>query len=160
MNKHNAQGNCTSESGFEIRTAGPDDLTALAEMICELARYEGADAASADTGKLRQHLLEQPCGVALIAFENHVPCAFATYSEYFVAYSSGKSLYIDSLFVREAFRARGCGRRLMQRIAQEAKKAGAASVEWACYRWNEPAEAFYRTLGAKMLDWNLWRLLP
>ncbi len=56
-------------------------------------------------------------------------------------------------------RGKGYGRALLQRLTGIAQENGCGRMEWAVLDWNEPAIAFYRTLGAKPMDeWTVFRL--
>jgi GNAT superfamily N-acetyltransferase len=143
---------------FEIRAVIPEDLSALTSLICEFAAYEGEEDIAVSIEGLKKYLFEEPCGSALIAFLNDIPCGFVTYSTMLVTYQAKKSFLLDSLFVLEEYRGRGFGLKLIQAVAGAAREEGAVYIEWACYRWNHTAEKFYARIGANVLDWNMFRL--
>ena len=61
--------------------------------------------------------------------------------------------------MRPAFRARGIGKALMARLAQRCVEQGLARFEWAVLDWNAPSIAFYRSIGAQVMDeWRICRL--
>ena len=44
-------------------------------------------------------------------------------------------------------------------LARLARERGCGRFEWSVLEWNEPAIAFYRSLGARMLeDWRILRV--
>ena len=55
--------------------------------------------------------------------------------------------FIDSLAVGQEFRRRGIGRALMDQAHAWAAAKGAVDVELNVFEFNQPALAFYRTLG-------------
>ena len=56
-------------------------------------------------------------------------------------------------------RRQGLGRALLTRLASIAVERGCGRLEWAVLDWNEPAIAFYRSIGAVPLaDWTTYRL--
>ena len=80
---------------------------------------------------------------------------------YFYSYSTwkGKCLYLEDLIVTEAYRGRGLGRRLLDRVVMKAKKENAKRVVWQVLDWNTSAIDFYKSLGADLLpEWITCRL--
>lgn len=71
---------------------------------------------------------------------------------YYTAYSTwkGRTLYLEDLVVTERLRRQGVGRKLFNAVAQEAKDTGAKRFRWQVLEWNEPAIAFYKTIGADL----------
>ncbi|MEJ3743453.1 GNAT family N-acetyltransferase [Actinomycetes bacterium KLBMP 9797] len=59
---------------------------------------------------------------------------------------SAHSCYLQDLFVDESARGHGAGRALIERVAEEAKKRGAARLYWTTKHDNHPARALYDTL--------------
>jgi GNAT superfamily N-acetyltransferase len=81
---------------------------------------------------------------------------------YFFDYSTWTSrngLYLEDLYVNPESRRRGAARALMMRLAAIAKERGCGRMNWVVMRGNDPAIAFYESLGAERLDeWPLWKL--
>ncbi len=72
------------------------------------------------------------------------------YVTFFFAYYtwSGKSLYMDDLYVRETQRGIGIGTKLINEVISHAKKEDCNGLRWQVSNWNEPAINFYKSLGA------------
>jgi GNAT superfamily N-acetyltransferase len=70
---------------------------------------------------------------------------------YFLPFNASAKpvLYIKELFVRDTARGHGAGKMLMRRAALEAKRAGCSGVKWTVASWNEAAQRFYESLGAR-----------
>jgi len=60
----------------------------------------------------------------------------------------GKSLYLDDLYVQEAFRGNQIGSDLIKEIFKVAKENNCKRVRWQVLDWNEPAVKFYEKIGA------------
>ena len=61
--------------------------------------------------------------------------------------------------MRPAFRGRGIGKALMAKLAARCVEEGYARFEWAVLDWNAPSIAFYKGIGAQVLDeWKICRL--
>jgi ribosomal protein S18 acetylase RimI-like enzyme len=62
-------------------------------------------------------------------------------------------VYLEDLFVTQAARGKGIGRRLMTRLASIAVERGWERIDFQVLDWN-PARGFYRRLGIEHLgDW-------
>lgn len=86
---------------------------------------------------------------------------FALWFVNFSTWLGRHGLYLEDLYVRPSHRGSGLGRALLETLVGIAKERGYGRVEWAVLDWNEPAQGFYRTLGAEpMDDWTVWRLCP
>ena len=76
---------------------------------------------------------------------------------YFFAYFTwmGKSLYLDDLYVKEAFRGNKIGTNLLKEIFEFAKKEKCKRVRWQVLNWNKPAIGLYTKCGANINnEWN------
>jgi len=144
-----------------IRPATPDDVSALHDLVRELARYEGLEHELTGTPQnLTQHLFGSPrFAEALIAEDGGVPVGFAAYFHNYSTFLARPGLYVEDVFVLPAHRRKGHGRALFREMARIAVARGCGRLEWAVLDWNEPAIAFYRSIGAPpMPDWRICRL--
>ncbi|PKA66441.1 Tyramine N-feruloyltransferase 4/11 [Apostasia shenzhenica] len=68
-------------------------------------------------------------------------------------------LYVEDIFVREAWRRKGMGRMLLEAAARDAARLGYGRVEWCVLDWNKNAISFYEEMGAEVLpQWRICRL--
>ena len=85
------------------------------------------------------------------------------YATYFYSYYtwSGKSLYMDDLYVTPNFRAKGIGSQLINKVIDFARTSNCHKVRWQVSRWNQQAIGFYNSLGATIddVEWNCDLLL-
>jgi GNAT superfamily N-acetyltransferase len=159
-----------------IRPATPDDVPTIMRFIRELAEYEhAADEVLATEEDLRRDLFgdpdsdpdPDPDG------ERMRPAVFAHIAEdagglavgfavWFLNYSTWRGrhgIYLEDLYVTPSARRGGYGHALLTELARIAVERGYGRFEWAVLDWNEPALAFYRSLGAKPQDeWTVQRL--
>ncbi|MFT7419165.1 MAG: ribosomal protein S18 acetylase RimI-like enzyme, partial [Arcticibacterium sp.] len=76
---------------------------------------------------------------------------YATFN--FVYYTwSGKSIYMDDLYIKLEFRGKSIGSKLIQEVINHAKANNCQKVKWQVSHWNVKAKAFYRSLGAEIDD--------
>ncbi len=67
----------------------------------------------------------------------------------------GKTVHLEDLIVKEAFRGKGIGEQLYQRVMQFASEEGVKRVNWEVLDWNEGAIQFYERTGAQIMhDWR------
>ena len=143
-----------------IRTATPADIPFMFALVRELAEYEREPHSVKIT---EDQLRADGFGAeryfdCLIAEVNGAPAGFALF---FPIYSTwqGRSIHLEDLFVRPAFRGLGLGKALLQRVAAIAVERGCARLQWDVLDWNQPAIDFYRGLNAEMLDdWRRMRV--
>lgn len=64
----------------------------------------------------------------------------------------GKTIHLEDLIVREAYRGTGAGSALYREVMHYAKAQNLRRVEWAVLDWNTPAINFYEKSGAKVFD--------
>jgi len=101
----------------------------------------------------------EPKAEVLLAYINEDPAGFAIYYYNFSSFLGRPGIYIEDIFVREANRKQGIGRKLFRKIAAIAHEKNCGRMEWAVLDWNKPAINFYKRLGAKSLDeWTTFRL--
>lgn len=145
---------------IHIRHAAPADLPHMLAFIRELAEYEREPHSVQMTEEqlLRDGFGPERYFECLIAEADGTPAGLALF---FPIYSTwqGRSIHLEDLFVRPAFRGRGLGKALLQRVAAIAVERGCARLQWDVLEWNTPAIDFYRGLNAVMLDdWRRMRV--
>jgi diamine N-acetyltransferase len=144
---------------LSIRSARPADSANIFALITELAAYE----------KLTVDATEQVIADALFCAAPRLYCDIAEwngeaagFSTWFLNYSTflGRhGIYVEDIFVRSAYRGRGIGKALMARLAWRCVDEGYARCEWAVLDWNAPSIAFYKSIGAQVLEeWRMCRL--
>jgi len=146
---------------IHIRPATEADVPLLLALIGELAAYERlSDQVVATEANVRETLFgARPAAESIIAELDGAPVGFALFFHNYSTFLARPGIYLEDLFVRPAARRRGVGRALFLRLAAIAVERGCGRFEWAVLDWNEPAIAFYRSLGAQPLsDWTVFRL--
>ena len=144
-----------------IRPATVADVPLILRLIGELAEYEKlAHEVTATEADLHDSLFgPRPIIEVLIAEADGDVAGYALCFHNYSTFLCKRGLYLEDLFVRPAFRGRGIGRLLLSHLAKLAIDRGCLRFEWAVLDWNEPAIAFYRSLGARPLeDWTVFRV--
>ena len=143
-----------------IRSATPVDIPAIAQLIQALADYERlGHEVSLDENRLRDHLFgPRPFAEVLLAQEAREVVGFALFFHNYSTFLGKPGIYLEDLFVQPEYRGKGYGKELLVALARLAVERGCGRLEWAVLNWNEPAIAFYRSLGAIPMDeWTVYR---
>ncbi len=135
----------TKPMSIEIRQATEEDFGAVFRLIQEFALFiKTPEKVSVTLEQMRQDKDYFHC---LVAVENEEVIGFATY--FFAYYSwTGKSLYLDDLYVVEQYRGRQTGTKLLDAIIEIAKQAHCKKLRWQVSSWNSQAIEFYKKRGA------------
>ncbi len=145
-----------------LRSARETDLDAIIALIRGLAEYEQEpEAVQLDREELHQHLFgPAPAAEVILAETDDGEVAgFALYFQNFSTWTGKPGLYLEDLFVRPEFRRHGFGKALLVELARTCIERGYGRFEWSVLDWNEPAIAFYRSLGAVAMDeWTVYRV--
>jgi GNAT superfamily N-acetyltransferase len=147
---------------FALRPARPEDIGVIHAMIGELADYEKlAHLFVASEADVHAALFgPNPRAEVLLAWFGGEPAAFALYFHNFSTFLGRPGLWLEDLFVRPAYRRRGCANALLKALAGIARERGCGRFEWAVLDWNVSAIDFYRSLGATVLpDWRIVRVV-
>lgn len=131
-----------------IRPATAEDCGLILDFIRELALYEKApEAVVATAAQLRAHGFgANPAFEAIIAELDGAPAGMALFHTRFSTWLGMPTLFLEDLFVREAARRHGVGRRLLARLAAIALERGWGRIDFHVLDWN-PARGFYQKLG-------------
>ncbi|MCP3476307.1 GNAT family N-acetyltransferase [Bradyrhizobium sp. CCGUVB1N3] len=146
---------------FNIRRARPGEAGLVLSFIRELAEYE----------KLTHEVeaTEAMIAEALFGANPRLYCAitewdgeavgFAVWFVNFSTFSGRHGIYLEDLYVRPSHRGKGIGKALLTYLAKECVENGWSRLQWAVLDWNAPSIAFYKSLGAVMMnDWTLCRV--
>jgi GNAT superfamily N-acetyltransferase len=141
---------------FTIRKAGENDAPQILALIGALAAYEKITIRLTEEA-VRRDMLGTVCHCDL-AFHGTAAVGIATWYWTYKTFGARRGLFVEDLYVHEAWRGRGLGRALLAHLAARATEAG-GFLEWQVLDWNAQAIRFYESLGAKpMSQWLNYRL--
>ncbi len=144
-----------------FRFATEMDVETILDLIKELAAYEHlSHEVTADAETLRQSLFgSRKTAEVLLAEYEGIAVGYALFFHNFSTFKGKPGLYLEDLFVKEAYRGKGIGEGLFRQVARVARERGCARMEWAVLNWNDPAFRFYHRFGATPLkEWTIFRL--
>ena len=136
-----------------IRPAAVSDVPLLLRFFRELAEYERQPDAVVITEEalIRGGFGSQPKFRGLIAEWEGQAIGYALFFGFYSSWK-GSGIFLEDLFVREAFRGRGIGRALLSEVARIARQEGSFGIRWEVLGWNELAIKFYKSLGGEFFD--------
>lgn len=136
-----------------IRKVTEQDLPKVFKLVKEFAHYlnkaEKVKTTIDDFVKNQENysciLAENTKGEAI---------GYALFSTLFHTWS-GKSIFLDDLYVRDEYRRCSVGTMLICSLIEYAKQQQVKSINWQVLDWNESAISFYKKMGATVGDENL-----
>ncbi|MCW2600579.1 MAG: GCN5-related N-acetyltransferase [Frankiales bacterium] len=144
-----------------IRLATPADVPVVLQLVKELASYEREpDAVRASEDDVHAALFgPDPVASCHVALMDDEVVGFALWYRTFSTWQGKPGMWLEDLFVRPEARGNGLGTALLVELARTAVARGWMRFEWWVLDWNEPAQGFYRSLGARPEDaWTVWRV--
>jgi len=148
-------------SNVRIVPATESDVPIILEMIRELAAYEKLlHICVATEAQLRGTLFgARPAAEVLLAQLDGATVGFALFFPNYSTFLAQPGIFLEDLYVKPHARGKGAGLALLRELARIAVARGCGRVEWLVLDWNEPSIAFYKKLGAKVMDeWTTFRL--
>lgn len=142
---------------IKIRKAEIQDMNSVLDCIKELAVFEKEENAVEVTVK---DLQKDGFGKSPLfeCFVAEVDKSIVGIALFYYRYSTwkGKTIHLEDLIVKEAFRSNGIGKLLYNAVMEYAQTLELRRVEWNVLDWNIPAVKFYKSTGAKVLeDWKV-----
>lgn len=144
-----------------IRPAVVTDIPQILTFINALAVYEKlAHLVVADEARLRNTLFgDRPAAEVRLAEWQGTPAGFALFFANYSTFLAKPGIFLEDLFVLPAFRGKGIGKALLVHLAQLAVARDCGRLEWSVLDWNQPAIAFYQSMGAEpMAEWTVYRV--
>ena len=145
---------------MKIRPAKREEVGEVLQLIQDLATYEKApDQVEASRDDLLNTIFAKEPRVFCDLVE--VDGQIAGMAIWFLNYSTWQAkhgIYLEDLYIKPEFRAKGYGKALLKHLAQICDKEGYGRLQWWALDWNSPAIEFYRSFGAEAMDeWTVYR---
>ena len=150
----------TNKTTVHVREAVADDAELLHELICALAVYDDQVAMNESSVEALRAELANEHGVleALIAEVDGEPVGMATFIQSFATFANKRGIYLEDIYVTEAFRHRGVGTAIMKFLAQLAIDRNYGRIAWTTMVWNNDAIDFFAQMGTRPSDeWTAFR---
>ena len=145
---------------MKIRPAKREEVGEVLQLIQDLATYEKApDQVEASRDDLLNTIFAKEPRVFCDLVE--VDGQIAGMAIWFLNYSTWQAkhgIYLEDLYIKPEFRAKGYGKALLKHLAQICDREGYGRLQWWVLDWNSPAIEFYRSFGAEAMDeWTVYR---
>jgi GNAT superfamily N-acetyltransferase len=150
----------SSSSSVVVRRGTKRDSKSFLELIDSLAAYESLEPPGPQAKKriVRDVFLKKRASL-FVALHGGKYVGYAVYFYTYSTFLGRPTLYLEDIFVLEAYRRKGVGRALFLRCVKEAVANNCGRMEWAVLTWNRDAMGFYDRLGGVRLDdWCIYRL--
>ena len=151
----------TANTNLIIRFVQPSDSHTLFTLIQGLAEYEKlSDAVIGNAEALKDHLFgSQKYIDAILAEFAGKAVGFAIFFHNYSTFLPKPGIYLEDIFILPEYRRQGIGKALLAKVAQIAIERDCGRLEWSVLDWNVSAQAFYRNMGADILeDWRICRV--
>ena len=145
-----------------VRTATTDDVGAIRAMLRTHAATEGGSEFAAPTTDELAAAVGGPIPTVYVTLaslpaEPDVIAGLAVWYPTFSSWALASGIWLEDLFVDDAYRNAGLGYELMADL----RTRTTGRIEWDVSVGNDGAERFYRKLGAAPLPgWTRYRWLP
>jgi GNAT superfamily N-acetyltransferase len=146
---------------IEIKKATEMDCEEIFRFIRLLAQYEKLEnEVTTSVTELKKALFGTDSSTEIfIGYIGNSAVCFALIFTNFSTFLGKPGIYLEDLFVKEAYRGKGYGKKMLQYLARLAVERNCGRLEWAVLDWNKPAITFYKSIGAKAMDdWTVYRL--
>lgn len=134
-----------------LRAAGREDLPDLARFIQGYYRFEGIPF---DLFRLERGLVpllgRGDLGRVWLIDVNDTPVGYFILCFGYSIEKGGRDAMVDEFFIDPAYRGRGIGRRVLEKVIAEARSLGIVSVFLEVSRDNKAAQKLYATAGFKL----------
>lgn len=139
---------------FIIRKANSRDLTAIYNMVYELAVFEKEPNALKIGIKEYEEAFSEKLIDSIVAESDDKIIGIAVYYMTFSTWR-GKCLYLEDFYVIPEYRKLGIGQKLFDAYITEAKSRGAKQAKWQVLDWNDVGLNFYIRNNAQ-IEKNWW----
>ena len=130
-----------------IREIKESDFPQLILLLKEFATFQKTPERMLNTTERMKSEMTYLKG--FVVESNNQIVAYVTYNIVYYTWS-GKSLYMDDLYVKPEYRGAGFGNKLIQSVIDFGKAENCHKLKWQVSEWNKPAIDFYKSLGAEI----------
>lgn len=138
------------EKEINIISISEEHFDGLLNLFKEFAEFQQSSDKMLNTIDRMKEDREYINGLVAVNRNNDI----IGYVTFFFAYYtwSGKSLYMDDLYIQPAYRGSGLGTTLIKKVILLAEISKCAKLRWQVSKWNISAIGFYKKLGAVVDD--------
>ncbi len=134
---------------IELRRAKQEDIPSILELVNSLALFEKApnEVTATVQDYIENGFGDNPIFFSYLAYYEGQLAGFALWYFRFSTWK-GKRFYLEDLYVKDEFRSKGIGQKLIEACIEEAKQTKCTGMMWQVLDWNTPAIEFYKKYNA------------
>ena len=126
----------------------------LLAMIRQLAISDGVSNVTVGLKELEDNLFsESPIAFAKFIRSGDDTVGFIIHSWKFATFLGTRELYMQAIYISEAYRRQGLATKALQLLAKYALAEGCSRIEWYVIDDNEMSNGFYDALGAENVSY-------
>jgi GNAT superfamily N-acetyltransferase len=135
---------------IELRRAKQEDIPSILELVNSLALFEKApnEVTATVQDYIENGFGDNPIFFSYLAYDEGQLAGFALWYFRFSTWK-GKRFYLEDLYVKDEFRGKGIGQKLIEACIEEAKQTKCTGMMWQVLDWNTPAIEFYKKYNAQ-----------
>ena len=136
-----------SEIDFDFRLAQFIDIDPLMELVQEFYQFENM---TFDEGVIKAFtalLSDEQIGVIWLICDRDRPIGYVALTFFFSMEYHGRCGLVDELYIREAYRGKGIGKKVFILIEECLQSQKMRSLSLVVDFWNDRAESLYVKLG-------------
>ncbi len=144
-----------------IREPKENETQEIHQLLLELAEFEKISSTVIANQESTHNALfsNKPSAHCLIALLDNEIVGVAIYFFNYSTFIGRRGLYLEDIYIREKYRGKGIGSKMMVSLAEIANKSNCGRMEWTVLDWNNKAISFYENIGAEILeDWKIVRM--
>jgi len=136
-----------SEIDFDFRLAQFIDIDPLMELVQEFYQFENM---TFDEGVIKAFtalLSDEQLGMIWLICDRDRPIGYVALTFFFSMEYHGRCGLVDELYIREAYRGKGIGKKVFALIEEYLQSQKMRSLSLVVDFWNDRAESLYVKLG-------------
>lgn len=126
----------------------------ILKLIKEKAKYDGDEQNLELTVEdIRRDFFEgDKKANALIAYLDGDPVGLATYGFIYSTFKGKETLWLDDLYINEAYRGKNIGFKFINNLAKIALEKNCGRIDWVVAKNNDIGLGFYQKNNARIID--------
>ena len=144
----------TPNPAYSVREATVDDIPLILKYIHKKAAFDKAShVVEATAERLKEEMFGyHPKAFVFFAELEKQPVGFAVCFFTFSSFLTKPGIWVDDIYVLDAFRGKGAGSTLLTYLARMAKACDYGRIEWMGSVTNEKGMDFYKRNGAEVQE--------
>ena len=136
-----------SDINIDFRVAQFTDIDPLMELVQEFYQFDKITFDEKVSKAFTALLSDEQLGLIWLICDRDRPIGYVAVTYFFSMEYHGRCGLIDELYIREAYRGQGIGKRVFIMLEDYLKSQSMRSLSLVVDFWNDKAEALYTKIG-------------